>query len=288
MSRLRQCLSIRNAALGAVLLAAGGCAMPEFLWRQSDDLVVAEVNEWLDLEPRQEQQLRERLQPWLEQVRRQDLPEIAAFLRGLADRIGPGFDLDDASWADRRSDRLYRDVARSFIPVIAPTLSALSERQRRHLAREIERYNEDYRAEYVDGRDNGKYALAERLIGALERWTGALEPSQRALVHRHVRDLPRTAPAWHRFRRQMQQRLLDGIEGGAAPAEIEQTLVRWWIGRGRDGDRHAIDLDGLRNGLHRLAVDLVRSLSAAQSAEARRRLRARAADLQAIADSATG
>lgn len=273
-------------ALGVLLPAVvGGCALaPELAWQQADNVIVVRTNDWLDLEPRQEQQLRQRLEPWLQDVRRQRLALYAEFLRELADRVTADIDLDDARRVSDRFEALYRDTASSFLPIIAPTLATLSPEQQRHLANRIRERNDEYRADFIEGRDDGMYAIAERIIEAVERWTGALEPKQRAVVHEHVRELPRTAPLWFRYRRNMQQRLLAQIEEGAPVEAMERTLRHWWVERGADEFADSPQVKELREGLHRTLVKLGRTLTVAQRAEARRRLHARAETLQTLAD----
>lgn len=274
----------RAAVIAALLLILGGCtAAPEFAWQRVDDIITDRADEWLDLQPPQEQRLRQRLQPWLEEVRRQRLDEYADFLDELAGRIDKDIRLDDVRWANERFDALYKETMRSFLPVIVPTLAELSPAQQRHLAQGMKERNSDYRADYIDGRDEGRYALAERIIDAVERWTGRLEPKQRSMIHADVHELPRTAPAWFRYRRNMQQRLLQQIEDGAAPAEIEHTLRRWWVEQGRNDIARWDRMEELRSGLHRTLLELARSLSALQRAETRRRLQARADNLRTIA-----
>lgn len=273
-------------ALGVLLPAlVGGCTIaPELAWQQADDVIIVRTNDWLDLEPGQEQRLRQRLEPWLKEVRRQRLAEYAEFLHELADRISADVDLDDARRISERFEVLYRDTVNSFLPIIVPTLTTLSPEQRRHLADRMEERNEEYRADYIDGRDDGMYAIAGRIIEAVERWTGALDPHQRTLVHERVRELPRTAPRWHRYRRDMQHRLLAQIEQRATAAEIERTLQEWWVERGADEFAESERVEALRDGLQRTLVELGRSLGAGQRAEAQRRLRARAETLQSLAD----
>ena len=269
-----------------LLLPLGGCALPELAWQQLDDVLVARADEWLDLTPDQEQALRGRLEPWLAGLRRERLPGYARFLDGLAVRVRPDIDLDDARWASDRVDRLYADGVESFLPVITPTLADLSPAQRAHLADRMAEANEAYRADFIDGRDDGMYALAERIIAAVERWTGTLDANQRALVHRRARELPRTSAQWLRFRERMQEQLLARIESGAGPAEIERTLQRWWIGPLNGEAAVAAETAALRDGLLRTLVALGRTLTAEQRAEARRRLRARSDTLWALAESA--
>lgn len=272
------------STLGLVLSLVAGCAAaPQLAWQRVDDVIVDQADEWLDLEPRQEQHLRQRLLPWLEEVRHQRLEEYADFLRALADRLDEDIDLEDARWANERFDALYEETMSSFLPVITPALTDLSPAQQRHLAERIQERNREYRDDYVDGRDGGRYAIAERIIEAVERWTSTLYTRQRKLIHTHVRELPRTTPDWYRYRRDMQQRLLQQIEDGASDAEIEHTLRRWWVERGKDDMPESTPIETLRTGLHRTLVELGHSLSAEQRAEARRRLRARADNLLTIA-----
>ncbi|MDX1608767.1 MAG: DUF6279 family lipoprotein [Halofilum sp. (in: g-proteobacteria)] len=270
---------------GLLLALVSGCALaPEFFWQRVDDAVIDRADEWLSLEAEQERRLRGRLEPWLREVRRERLAEYADFLEGLAARLGPELRPADVRWANDRFESLYARTMDSFLPVIAPTLAELSTEQRRHLARRMQERSSEYRTEYVDSRDDGMYALAERVIRAVERWTGDLQPNQRALVHERIRELPRTTDAWARWRERMQQRLLALLGRGAGVGEIERFLHQWWVGRA--GQAPAVRMDELRAGLLDTLLAVGRSLNSEQRREAQRKLRDRAASLRTLVASA--
>lgn len=275
--------SFAIAALLVLFLAGGCAAVPQLAWQRADDLIVNRINEWLDLEPGQEQRLRQRLEPWLRDVREKRLPEYAESLRALAERVDADIDAGDVRWATDRFETLYTDTMRSFLPVISPTLAELSPAQQRHLANRMEERNRDFRDDYIEGRDEGRYAVAERIIEAVEHWTGSLDSRQQELVHNDVRELPHTPPVWFDYRRSMQQQLLAQVEDGTAPATIEQTLQRWWIERGRNDIPQWHRMEKWRSGLRAILLELGRSLTALQRAEARRHLRSRADSLEIIA-----
>lgn len=274
---------------GACLsLLVGGCAaLPELAWERADDVVLSRTNEWLDLEPRQQSRLQARLQPWLRDVRRNRLGEFADAIDGLAARIQPDIDDADARWAEDRFRTLYRKTAESFLPVITPTLAGITDNQRKHLASRFEEENREDRERLLEGREHGRYALAERMIEQIERWTGPLDTDQRELIHARVREFPDTADSWLAYRRRMQQRLLAEFEAGATATELETLLHGWWIERAGRTPEESRDAVAFRAAIRATLVEVGRSLSPMQRAEARRRLQDRAQVLRRLAETAS-
>jgi len=286
---VRRFLALRSRfgiVLGACLLfPVAGCALPELAWERADNVVLGRTNDWLDLEPRQESLLQTRLQPWLRDVRRHRLGEVADAIDELAARIQGDIERDDVGWAERRFRALYNDIIESFLPVITPTLAGITDSQRRHLADRFEEENREDREHLIEGRDGGRYALAERMIEQIERWTGSLGLEQRELIHARVRDFPDTAGSWLDYRRRMQQRLLAALEAGAPAGELETLLHRWWIERAGRTPRESRDAVAFRSAVRGTLVEVGRSLTPMQRAEARRRLRDRAELLRQLTES---
>lgn len=278
--------AIRASVAGCLLALLAGCALPELAWERADDVVVSRTNDWLDLEPRQQARLQARLQPWLRDVRSNRLGEFAAAIDGLAARIGSDLDAADARWAEDRFRALYDETVESFLPVIAPTLAGLTDSQREHLASRFEEENREDR-ERLEGRDGGRYALAERMIEQIERWTGPLDLEQRELIHARLREFPDTAGGWLDYRRRMQQALLAELEAGASAAELETLLRRWWIERAGRTPEESRDAAAFRAAVRGTLVEVARSLSPMQRAEARRRLQDRARILRGLAETAS-
>lgn len=267
-------------------LLVAGCAVPELAWNLADNVIVQRTDDWLDLESRQQAQLQSRLQPWLQEVRRDRLGEVADAIDEFATRITPKLDLADARWAENRFRQLYNETMTSFLPVIAPTLAAMDERQHKYLAERLDEENREDRERFTSGRDDGRYTLAERMIEQVERWTGVLDTEQRALVHARVREFPDSGESWLAYRERMQQKLLGRIETGASAAELERTLHDWWIKRTGRTPEQAEQADAFRREVRETLVAVARSLSPMQQAETRRRLRDRSAILRQLADTA--
>lgn len=269
-----------------LLLLLAGCAYPELVWRQADDMVLGRAREWLDLQPAQETRLQERLQPWLREVRRENLGTYAEYLEELADRITVSLDENDARWADHRFRQLYNEAVESFLPVISPTLANLEARQHKHLAQRFRESNEHYRKRFIEGRDSGRYAIAEDMIDAVELWTGPLDTTQRSLVHEHASGFPAANSLWLNYRAQRQKELLQQMAADATTQELERTIRRGWIEHADRSPETVAHGQALRDAMRAALVSLAQHLSPAQRAEARRRLRERAADLRALVDTA--
>ena len=281
MTRHRRCARAIPVLLTALLFS--GCAALEFAWRFVDGYLVSEVDEWVDLEADQEDRLQARLQPWLEQVRRDELPRLAALLRDTAHHVENGFDFEDTRRGATRLADIYRDTLRGFIPLLAPTLADLGPDQLAYFEQRLREHNEAYRARYVDGRGDGRYALAERMIEGIERWTGPLEPRQRALVHDDVRTWPQTSEEWSSYRARMQKRLLAHLAADVPVHRIEHTLVVWWVEQGARPAAERHRTAALQESVLRTLVRVGRSLSLMQRADAARRMRGWARSFESVA-----
>jgi len=269
----------------SVALLAGGCSLMRFFWDQVPDAVVARADDWLDLDPNGERALRARVEPWLERVRREDLPRYADFLRGLAARTADGFDTADAAWAQRRVDTLYADAVQGALDWIVPTLLDLTPSQRHHLALRFRERNTRYRDTYlqVSRRDRSR-AIAQRIVHQVERWTGKLDVRQVALVEDGAAKLPDNAQAWYHYRLRMQAGLLALLsKPDPRGAAVRQQLQAWLVARGARQSGDLAQTDAFRERLAALLVRLAGTLSATQRADAVRGFRNLAAQLDEVA-----
>jgi len=268
-------------------MLAVGCALPRLAWERADDIIVQRANEWLALEAQQQAGLQARLEPWLREIRRERLAELARTLEKLATRLTPEINRADARWAEAHFQEIYDRTVESFIPVLAPTLVDLGEHQVKHLAQRFLEHNREDREHFVTGRDQGRYAVAKRIVEQIEPWTGHLDTKQRALVHARTEQLPVDGgAAWLAYRSRMQQRLLAALENGASASELERILHAWWVERAGRTPEEARKVEAFRRSVRNTLVAVSRSLSPLQRAEARRRLRDRAAILRQLVETA--
>jgi hypothetical protein len=85
----------------------------------------------------------------------------------------------------------------------------------------------------------------------------------------------------------MQQALLADLEAGASASELATTLHRWWIERAGRTPEESRDAVAFRAAVRGALVEVARSLSPMQRAEARRRLQDRAQILRQLAETAS-
>jgi len=276
---------LRVVIAGAALALLASCSFMELAWDRADEVIVERANDWLALRPEQEEALRARLEPWLENVRHTMLPRYADFLDELAARTDSGgFEHGDAAWAQARLATLYDDTVRSMLPWLSAVLSDLDSAQRRHLAERMRQRNADYRSEYVvRSADERERVLAERVIRQVERWTGPLDVRQKALVHRRAGDLPDTAGSWYHYRVRMQAGLLSRLDADAGAQPVAHHLEAWWVDLAARRPRQRRATEALAGAIGHLLVDLGETLSATQTQAAVRRLHTVAADLRSLA-----
>ncbi len=268
----------------ALLAILTGCSAFSLAWNYVDGALADRVDEWVALTPPQRADLQQRLEPWLDRIAVERMPEYTDFLRGAARRTRTELAAADVDWAYRGARMLYRELLGDAVDTwIAPALTGIDRDQHRHLRKRMEAENAEYRERYVDvSRRESQRALAARIIRFIEDWTGPLSVQQTELLYQGVRDLPDTSLEWYRYRTRMQAGLLARLRGDADEAETAAWMRGWWVERGalRADDRAAFDR--FEDALVDLLAEFAATLTPMQRMALGRRLRGIADELESI------
>lgn len=267
-----------------LLAAVAGCSSFSLAWSYVDGVLAGRVDDWVDLTAPQRAELDERLQPWLDRVAIERMPEYTAFLRAAARRTRDRLTAADVEWVYRSLRARYRELMADAVDVwIAPALSDLSADQLRHLRTRMQTDNRAYRERYIDvTRQQSQRALAARIIDFIERWAGPLGVHQIRMLNRGVRELPDTSLEWYRYRTRMQAGLLSRLDRDADQTEVAAWMRGWWVERAtlRPGERAAFDR--FEQALVGLLSEFAATLTPRQRLSLGRRLRGLADELEAI------
>lgn len=268
----------------ALLAVLTGCSAFSLAWNYVDGALADRVDEWVALTPPQRAGLEQRLEPWLDRVAVERMPEYTDFLRGAARRTRTELTASDVDWAYRNARLRYRELLAEAIDAwIAPALTGLDSDQRRHLRRQMQSKNAEYRERYLEvTRRESQRALAARMIDFIEDWTGPLDVHQTQLLYRGVRALPDTSLEWYRYRTRMQAGLLTRLRGDADAAAVASWMHDWWVDRGALQPHERAAFDRFEHALVDLLTEFAATLTPMQRLALGGRLRSLADQLESI------
>lgn len=219
------------ATLCACALLLSACSMPKLLYGQADWLLMRQVNEYLDLDPAQAAQLAAAIAAGMQRHRVEELPAIAATLRGFAAHARSGLNHANVRDGIERARTLALRSAELGIAPLSATLAALTPAQRAHLARRFDVHNDRYRERHAlhAPREQRLQRRAQRTVERIEDWTGPLEPEQVTLVHAIRDSMPDNAAQWLAYTQARQRELLAALDAGAPARDIERLLRASWL-----------------------------------------------------------
>lgn len=268
----------------ALLAVLTGCSAFSLAWNYVDGALADRVDEWVALTPSQHAELQRRLEPWLDRIAVERLPEYTDFLRAAAQRTRTELTASDVDWAYRSARVQYRGLLGDAIDAwIAPALTGLDRDQHRHLRQQMRLKNAEYRERYLDvTRRESQRALAARMIDFIEDWIGPLDVYQTQSLYRGVRALPDTSLEWYRYRSRMQAGLLARLRGDHDSAEVADWMRGWWVERAALRPRDRAAFDRFEHALVDLLSEFAATLTPMQRLALGRRLRSLADQLESI------
>jgi hypothetical protein len=273
----------RRAALLALVLALGGCSLLSFVYGRLDSIATAYADRWFDLDSAQARRFKLRAGERLALNRREELPGYSRFLRDAAALVERRPSPDEVDALVGRARSLLEDGIERSLPLITATLAELSPAQVAHFAREIDEANAEYREEELEvSVERRQRERRDDLRREVERWTGRLQPTQRALLERLVERVPDGARAWYEHRLERQRGMLALLRAGASADQHGRYVREWWLGDRHLAPEHAAQLARDRRATVEAVAELIGSLTPRQRERASARLLAIAADLDEL------
>lgn len=262
-------------AFAALLFSAAlsGCSIAKLTYSHSDWLVLRKMDAYLDLSPEQASAASVRLRQRLEAHRRHELPNYLDYLRQTRSLIEDGVDAGEAEWIIRQGRTLTLNTLEGTIPVIADTLSDVSEEQIQHLEQHFEKVNGRFRKKYLPSSERERFLRSvRRTTRRIEHWTGPLSEDQKQRVMELRAAFPQKAEEWLKYNAGNQQRLLHLLRDDADAGALSEFLVNWWIKLEGRGPSLRQGTDESFEALIRLMVGMHASLDSAQKRFLIRRL----------------
>jgi len=273
----RRAIPLALAMLGT--LAATGCSGVKVVYGQLDVLVPWYLRDYVELDPGQRSQLRHSVETLLAWHRESEVGRYAAFFRELAEDAAAPLPPGRLEAARQELETFWDDIGRRVAPDAAALLATLSDAQVESLFDRMAREDDELARESL-GR-------SPSLTRQLERWTGRLDASQRALVAACARELRGDTEGWLASRRAWRAALREALarrtDVTALATRLGQLFAdgeEFWTPSYRDSFRAD------RQRVLGMLEELDRSLSPRQRDHLRDRLERWALDLDAIAGGA--
>jgi len=222
---------IIRVPLLVLLFLLGGCSAMQTGYNNAPSLLYWWLDGYVDFNAGQADPVRDSLVSLQAWHRREELPAYATLLQRLQQDAGqditPELACSQLDQARNHLQRLGTQGAMSLAPLI-PTLQA---EQLRHLARQLEKHDQKWREEWLDG--TAEELLQRRLkrtVARYEDFYGRLSETQRQYLRQRLAEVGFDARVvWaERLRRQRDLlRVLQEHRNGERPAHVEAELMAW-------------------------------------------------------------
>jgi hypothetical protein len=275
----------RTLSLLAACALLAACSATRLAYDNADTALRFMASSYLDLDPEQTEEMRQRIVQFHEWHRANELPAYAALMRSASERAGRGITAEDVAWGLDNLRARYRRSAARAVEGAAPVLATLTPGQIAGLERKFAENNEKYEKDFLAADETKRRrAQAKRVLERIRDFAGDLTDDQEARIKRFALANEKHVALRFEDRRQLQRGLVDAIrtqhnakELGASLAEIFNRPER------RRSETFITEDRAWDEALGRLIVELDRSLSPKQRARVVRRLSDYASDFAALA-----
>jgi hypothetical protein len=282
--RMRVFTWLRLAVTG--LLAAtllGGCVI-RVVYNQLDWLALWYVEDYFDLDAAQEAQAKAIIARTLAWHRATELPKYATLSKKVL--AGIGTPPDPRFLADRYAEivELWDELLVRVSPEVAALLQTLSDEQVEELFARLAEKNEELAEDYSGGTAEERRKKQDKAISrAFRRFTGRLNDTQEALIHRSGAGLHDLSADWLSRRAAWQQQLRILLVGRKSDPLFAERLTDLVLNPNQfdtPGYRQLVVENQQRS--FTLVSEVLATLSAAQAAHLEKSLTTYARDFDAL------
>ena len=270
--------------LAACALLAS-CSAVRMAYDNADTALRFMASSYLELDPAQAEEMRQRIVRFHEWHRNTELPAYAALMRGASERAARGINAEDVAWGLTNVRARYRKLAVKAVEDAAPVLVTLSPAQIDALERKFEDNNEKFQRNFLPRDDaERRRAQGKRMLERFRDFAGDLTPDQEARIERFALAHQNHVVLRFEDRLQWQRELVAAIRTRREARDLGATLGEIFSRPERRRTEAFIRNDkAWDDDLAQLIVELDRSLSPKQRAHVVRRLSDYANDFAALA-----
>lgn len=272
---------MRSIAALVCICLLSGCSMVRLAYENADSYLRYRANTYLDVHGEQAQELDAAIDAFHEWHRRQALPEYARLAGEAAQRAGDGVAPEDLVWGYDSLIAQARIGLREAAQRIAPLLGRLDAQQIAHIESRLAEENRRFEKEFLRGSERARRERrAGRIVKRLEDWVGRLSEAQVERVRQYSGRVPLMAEMRLADHKRLQAAGLELIRSHRTEA-LPQLVAYWDSGR---DPAYAAAIEVSRREIFAMLLDLDRTLSPEQRAQALANLRRYAAEFQLLSE----
>jgi hypothetical protein len=270
-----------RAGLLLALFLLSGCSGVRLAYNYADLYLRWQANSYFGFEDEQDDELHARVAAFTAWHRKYALPDYVRIAEDAARRLERGISREDLVWGYDSFQAQVRVSLRAAAAEIADLLDRLGPEQLARLERRIAEENRKYAKDYLSGTvEERRKRRLKRNLERLEDWFGSLSDAQAERVRRYSERAPLIEQLRDRERRRLQAGFLEIVRTRQAKARLPDFAATW------DRDRepaYAAAVKAQREEYFDLLLELDKTLSPVQRAEAAGRFREYAADFRTLA-----
>jgi hypothetical protein len=219
------------------LIALAGCNMLRLGYGQIDVYAAWQADAYFGLDQAQRQEFNKRFDRLHEWHRHNQLPEYAAFLAAMKERIQRGPTNDDARWVTEGVMSRYRALVKYASDDMAAMLMTVTPAQLETLKQRWEKDNRRFASEHKlkEGAEAQRRAAARRALERIREWTGNLSVEQEDKIAVLAAELPMNHHLRHEDRMRRQREFLQLMAQREDPRKfaerLRQFMTSWEQGR---------------------------------------------------------
>ena len=202
----------RKALIVLFLLLVTGCGT-RFYYYQLDWLIPFFLRDYISLNSEQKSILKERLVKQIDWHCRTQLADYSETLRSLSkDLSDPDHPIDYDGLNDyyTKFRGFWTELIRQVAPDIAAILRTATDAQIEELFDNLDKRNEEMRAEYIDLPPNERIKQREeRMIKGLRKWLSGPTPEQKQAVSAWIKQLKPIGQEWLLYRDRVQEEVIN-------------------------------------------------------------------------------
>jgi hypothetical protein len=259
----------------------GACTALRMAYENADTYLYFRANSYLDLDPKAQDELDERIDEFFAWHRKNALPQYARLADDAAKRMAQGLSREDLVWGYDSLVAHARQSLRVAAERIAPLLDRLTPQQVAYMEKRFAEDNRKFAREYLRGSETDRRKRrARRVEERLEDWVGNLSRAQLEKVGQFSERTPLYDELRARDRERMQAEFVAMIRKREAQKRLPDWIANWE--RGRD-PAHLAASERFRQEYYALLLDLDKTLTPQQRSRAVANFRRYAEDFTILA-----
>jgi len=217
----------RLFAVLVLIASIAGCAAIKLGYNNADTLALFQLDSYLDLNPEQEQTVKERVNVLLAWHRSTQLPDYVAFIDKMRAKVAGPLTATDVLEFNKQLTARMMILGDKAAPDIAHLALTLSPEQINNAAKKVANDSNKARREFVREEKATGDERAKKYAERSESWFGKLTDQQMEIIRKSLASRPTDATWWIDERERRQREFLALLRKIQAERPTEEVATRW-------------------------------------------------------------